>query len=309
MTLHFAPLQGYTDDVFLASHREVYGGGYKCYTPFIRLEKGAPRPQDIKRFERASSEGLDIVPQVIFRSVEEFCVLTESLKSKGVDRIDLNLGCPYPMQTRKGRGAAMISDVDTMAKVAETIKADTDVSYSIKMRLGLESTDEWKCLMPILNDLPLAYITMHPRIASQLYGGELYYDSFAEFMTQCVHPVIYNGDLCTREDIVNITARCPSVAGVMIGRGMLACPSLMAEWMESRDFTLDERMAKLCDFHDKVFTRYEATLCGQTQILQKIKPFWDFLEPVIGHKAHKAIKKAVTLDKYRKAVEPIFMLS
>ncbi len=309
MTFHFAPLQGYTDDVFLACHRDVYGGGYTCYTPFIRLEKGEPRPQDIRRFERAVSQSLDIVPQIIFKSVEEFTALIACLKDKGVRRIDLNLGCPYPMQMRKGRGAAMISDIDTIAKVAEIVKSDTDVSYSVKMRLGVNAVDEWKRIMPLLNDMPLSFITMHPRIATQLYGGELYTDCFAEFVNQSKHPVIYNGDLCSREDIAGVIAKYPSLAGIMIGRGMLARPSLMSEWNEGRDFSLDERMEKLRDFHDKVFTIYESTLCGQAQILQKIKPFWDYLEPEIGRKAHKAIKKAVTLDKYRKAVEPIFMFS
>lgn len=309
MTIHFAPLQGYADDVYLSCHRDVYGGGYTCYTPFIRLEKGEPRHQDVRRYERAMAQGLDIVPQIIFRCTDEFVALVEGVKAKGATRIDLNLGCPYPMQTRKGRGASMITDIDTMKHVARLIQEDNDVSYSVKMRLGLESPDEWKGLMPILNDIPLAYVTMHPRVASQMYGGELYIDSFAEFADQCSHPLVYNGNLCSLDDIRDMTQRFPSLHGVMLGRGMLARPSLMAELASGMEFGRQERMGLLQRFHNMVFTQYEASLCGPTQILQKIKPFWDYLEPEIGRKALKTIKKATSLDKYRNAVEPIFMFS
>lgn len=309
MTIHFAPLQGYTDDVYLSCHRDVYGGGYTCYTPFIRLEKGEPRHQDIRRFERVMAHGLDIVPQIIFKSVEEFVALVNGVKDKGAKRIDLNLGCPYPMQTRKGRGASMISNTEVMKDVSKLIAEDKDVSYSVKMRLGINSTDEWKSVLPILNDTPLAYVTMHPRIAAQMYGGELYIDSFAEFVSQSSHPVVYNGDLYSLEDIRKITDGFPALQGVMVGRGMLARPSLIAEWQAGREFSRQERMEYLRSFHDSVFSEYEATLCGQAQILQKIKPFWDYLEPEVGRKALKAINKSTSIDKYRNAVEPIFMFS
>lgn len=309
MDMHFAPLQGYTDDTYLSCHNKIYGGGYTCYTPFIRIEKGQPRHQDMIRYKRAADSGLYIVPQVIFRSVDEFTVLAQALKAVGAVRIDLNLGCPYPMQTRKGRGAAMISDLGVMAEVSRIIADDADVSYSVKMRLGLESRDEWKGLMPVLNATPLSYVTMHPRLASQLYGGDLYLDSFAEFVSMSVHPVVYNGDILSREDIDRVSTGFPNLKGVMIGRGMLARPSLIKEWTDGGDMHETGRMAMLRDFHDMVLARYEEILCGEAQILQKIKPFWDFMDDAIGHKCSKSIKKASSLAKYRNAVESIFMFS
>ena len=42
-----------------------------------------------------------------------------------------------------------------------------------------------------------------------------------------------------------------------------------------------------------------------TQVLSKIKPFWEYLEWEIGHKTAKMIKKATSIEKYEKAVASI----
>lgn len=41
--IHFAPLQGYTDDVYRRIHHELMGGIHTYYTPFLRMEGGGVR--------------------------------------------------------------------------------------------------------------------------------------------------------------------------------------------------------------------------------------------------------------------------
>ncbi len=299
--LHFAPMQGYADTDYLVAHRSVYGGTYTCYTPFIRVEHGVARRQDMARLERAAADGLDVIPQIIFRSPDEFALLTEAVRPYS-HRIDLNLGCPYPMQTRRGRGAAMIADLDTMQRICDTIATDTATIYSVKMRLGLNNTDEWRPLIGVLNRTPLRHITVHPRAAAQMYSGQMHTDIFDELVAASAHPVIFNGDVKTPSDIDTTLASHPGIAGVMIGRGMLARPSLMAEWSAGTQWPAQERMEKLLKLHDTLLARCSSRLCGDTQILQRIKPFWEYLEPEIGHRAYKAIRKATTLAKYNDAV-------
>ena len=60
---------------------------------------------------------------------------------------------------------------------------------------------------------------------------------------------------------------------------------------------------KLIRMHKVVFTCYEEQLQGgEEQLLNKIKTFWEYLEPTIGHKAWKAIHKSTTLAKYNAAL-------
>lgn len=305
MEIHFAPMQGYAGKAYRRLHAAHYGGVDCYYTPFCRIEKGALRRQDESRLANRAADAPGVVPQVIFGSLEEFVTLTDAIKALGYDRIDLNLGCPFPMQTAKGRGAALLANPGVMEQVCAHISADDGCSYSVKMRLGWHRPDEWRALMPALNGARLRHVTVHPRVATQMYGGDLHIDEFERFLGESANPVVLNGDIRTVADIERAAASHAGVAGLMIGRGMLARPSLAIEWRQGLEWTADERLDALLAFHDELLANYEDTLCGQTQVLQHIKPFWEYMEDEIGRKSMKMIKKATTLDKYRAAVRSI----
>lgn len=298
-------MQGHTNPLFRQLHAELYGGVDTCFTPFIRMEKRTPRRQDITRLLITANDNTNTIPQIIFKSAEEFSILCDAVKSIGFHNIDLNLGCPYPMQTGKGRGAAMILNIDEMRKIADIINTDFTCSYSVKMRLGLNNPTDWHNLMPLLNEIKLEHITLHPRIAKQMYSGNMYIEQFEHFISQSINSVVFNGDIRNLNAIEKIWHKYPKVKAVMIGRGLLARPSLATEWATDNEWNREQRIERLLLFHSKLFNRFEQTLCGQTQILQKIKPFWEYLEPEIGHKNFKSINKATTLEKYRSSVANI----
>lgn len=296
-------MQGYVGKDYRRLHAAIYGGVDRYYTPFARVEKGQMRRQDETRLAKRADDAPGVTPQVIFGSADEFATLVGTLRGMGYHRFDLNLGCPYPMQTGRGRGAAMVANLDVMREVCAVMREDSECSYSVKMRLGLKSPDEWRELLPLLNGVRIDHVTVHPRVASQLYGGELHMEEFAGLLAESANPVVFNGDVKTVADIDAIMSAHSGAAGVMIGRGLLARPSLAREWKEGREWDAAERMDALMRFHRQLLERYESTLCGAAQVLQHIKPFWEYLEPEIGHKTFKAIKKAQTLEKY-KAVVP-----
>lgn len=305
MELHFAPLQGYADHIYRRIHNELYGGVYCYYTPFIRIEKGEPRHQDMNRLKQCAVDGTNLIPQIIFNSLQEFTSLVEAIKVMDYNRIDLNLGCPHPMQTGKGRGSALIANTALMSDIADYIAKDTEVRYSVKMRLGMSQPDEWEAIMPILNSVSLEHVTLHPRVAKQMYNGDICYDQFKRFLDVSSNPVVYNGDIKSVNDLNQLSVRFPSVTKFMIGRGMLARPSLALEYKSGNEWSREQRITSLLDFHDELLDEYQTVLCGQAQVLQKIKPFWDYLESEIGHKVHKAIKKATSLQKYKSAISEI----
>ena len=73
-----------------------------------------------------------------------------------------------------------------------------------------------------------------PPLRYQQYKGEVNMEGFTAFYEACRHPVIYNGDILTIEDIRCITEKFPKLTGVMIGRGLLANPALGWEYKEGR---------------------------------------------------------------------------
>lgn len=300
-----APVQGHTDAAWRHFHKDTYGGDQCYYTPFIRIERGEFRKHDLKDFTSELNENHHVVPQVIFRDMSELRPLVEGLVKNGARRIDLNTGCPFPLQTAKGRGAGFIGNTEEYHKIPELLKEFPETEFSLKMRLGYAEPDEWKRVVDAINDMPLTQVTLHPRVARQQYGGELYFDRFEEFLKLCVHPVIFNGELKTPGDIADIRKRFPEISGVMTARGVLGRPSLIAECEEGKEWTKEDRLDKMLKFHGRLLHHYESTLCGDSQILSKIKPFWEYAEEEIGRKAWKAIKKASNIAKYHSAVAMI----
>lgn len=300
--IDIAPVQGHTDAAWRHFHQDVYGGNHKYYTPFIRLEHGDFRKHDLKDFTSELNENHTLIPQVIFRNMAELQPLIEGLIEKGATHIDLNSGCPFPLQTAKGRGAGFISNSEEYHRIPELLKQYSDTKFSLKMRLGYADADEWREIIGAVNEMPLTHVTMHPRVARQQYGGDLNMDEFSEFLNRCQHPVIFNGDIKTPEDIARIRNEFSNIAGVMTARGILGRPSLAAEFEGDREWSRDERIQKMLSFHRLLLTHYEANLCGDSQILSKIKPFWEYTEQEIGRKAWKAIRKASNMAKYHSAV-------
>lgn len=299
MELHIAPLQGYTEADWRLAYVETYGEPDGMYTPFIRVEKGLPD----RRGMRDAAATPSATPQIIFKSADEFAILTSALKAAGHTRIDLNLGCPFAPQVRKGRGAGLLLHPEVLAEVARLIAADSGCTYSVKMRPGVDDCELWRHIVPLLNDMPLAHITVHPRAAAMQYTGDVDLDTFAAMSQAISHPIIYNGDIRTPDEISRIATAFPGLKGIMAGRGLLARPSLFEEYRTGTPIGRRERLNGIGKMHDVYCRSLAQRLCGDAQLLSKLKPFWQYLEPEIGHKAYKLIHKATSITKYNTAVD------
>ena len=303
--IEFAPLQGYTDAIYRTIHNKVFGGINSYYSPFIRLEKGEVRQKDIKDILPENNENINLVPQIIVNSNEEFLKLTESVSNLGYKRIDINMGCPFPLQTKKGRGAALLQNTKHLEDIVESINSINDIDFSIKMRLGMDSAEDAKGALEIINKAKLHHLTIHPRIAKQQYKGEIDYQTFDYIYQNCLHPIIYNGDILSQEDIYNIINIYPKIDGIMIGRGLLAKPYLAMELNKTIRLSVSERLSMIMKLHDAIYDHYSSVMQGEHQLLLKMKTFWEYLDEEIGKKPYKAIKKSVNIKKYELAIRLI----
>lgn len=300
--IFIAPVQGHTDVAWRHFHKMTYGGDNVYYTPFIRCEHGELRQRDLKDFTSELNAGIRVVPQVIFRDIKELEILLDALSQAGAKEVDLNMGCPFPLQTGKGRGAGFIANVEEAAKLPEVLAKYPELKFSAKMRLGYENPQEWRGVINVLNQLNLQHVTMHPRVAKQQYGGELNMKEFEAFRKECKHPVVFNGEIREPMDVARIRETYGENLSVMTARGILGRPSLEAEIRQGSEWPRETRISKMLEFHRRLLSHYEETLCGDSQILSKIKPFWEYAEEEIGRKAWKAIKKATNMAKYHSAV-------
>ena len=297
MEYYIAPVQGHTDSAWRNLHHKLYGGCFKYFTPFMRLEHGEIRAKDLRDFTNSLNDDFCIEPQVIFRDADELGILLQALVDAGAKSVNLNMGCPFPPQTKKGRGAGFISNIDEAKKLPCLLSEFPAVKFSVKMRLGNEDPMEWKGIIEILNSLQLDNLYVHPRVGRQEYRGELDLDAFAELIKASTTPVVFNGEIKTPEDAKRIAESFPDISGIMVARGILGRPSLFSEILEG-EWSQEKRIEMMLKFHNSLLDHYRQTLCGDTQVLYKIKPFWEYAESEIGRKTWKSLRKAPTLSKY-----------
>lgn len=304
----FAPLQGYTDCVYRRAHWQCAGGVDEYYTPFVRLEGGTPRAKDLRDIDPERNAGVPTVPQVIARDAEEFARLCDAVQALGWRRIDLNMGCPFPMQVKAGRGCGLMQHPDRVEQIAQEMLRRPEVAFSVKMRLGQEHTQEGLALLSIINTIPLVHVTLHPRLGRQQYKGLVDMDAFLQFFHGCRHPMIYNGDITESDGygrhpyVVNGVlvveglldeADTAKLKGVMIGRGLLARP-----WM----LTDKQPTAVLTAMHAELYRHATQNLCGDSQILARLHAFWEYMDSHLDKKSYKGIMKSTTLSRYNEAV-------
>lgn len=287
-----APLQGLTEAVWRSVHYEMFGkeqGDVEYFTPFIRVEKGVVRARDLRDFTASFNRGMKLTPQIIFKDVEEWRMLVDALAETGAERIDMNMGCPFVPQVRKGRGAGLLCRRDRLQEIAEAMGPYADaIEFSVKMRLGIDDPTQALELVELLNAMPLRHITVHPRTAKAQYKGALNLAEMYDFASRLRHPVIFNGEVSSPSEIEALT---PKYAGVMVGRGMLARPSLFAEYRSGVEWSEKEREEAFLNLLRKVSAVLGDILCGPAQLRDKMKSYWEYAPATLDKKIVKMGKK------------------
>lgn len=298
MKLYCAPLQGFTDCVWRNTHAEVFGEHIDIYyAPFMRIVNGVIPSRDIKDIIPENNT-THIQPQIIACKPEDAVRMALVIKKYCYHSVDINLGCPHPPIAQKKKGSGILrypADCEALLKALSEIQG---LSFTIKMRLGYDEPTQWRDILPLFEIISPKEIVVHPRIGKDLYSGEINFEQFLTFYRECPYPLIYNGDLHNREQILRLKEKCPGLTGVMVGRTLVSYP----DFFEAKYST-----AKLRLFHDLLFERYSHKLLGgEHQLLMKMKTLWGMMLPYTDKKSRKLIKKSSSIHSYQIAVNSLF---
>lgn len=308
MKIYLAPLEGITGWIYRNAVNQCFGGFDKYFIPFIKPnQKGHFSSREKKDVLPENNEGMRAVPQILTNNAEDFLRTASKLKSLGYEEINLNLGCPSRTVVTKGRGAGFLAYPDRLKAFLDTVFEKCEIKISIKTRLGMEDPEEFAELMEIYSGYPLAELIIHPRVQKDFYKNVPNLDAFEWALSKSDVPVCYNGDVFSVEDFQNIAERFGSADSVMMGRGVLADPSL------ARQIKGGERASKeeLRRFHDLLYAGYCDEMSGDRTILYKMKEMWSYLAPAFADsgKYAKKIKKAEKCAVYEKIVDEMFAQS
>lgn len=158
------------------------------------------------------------------------------------DHIDLNMGCPVPKVTRKGGGAALPWKRDLFAAIvggavgaaqAEAARRGVEPPpVTVKMRMGIDDDHlTYVDAGRIAAESGVAWVALHARTASQLYGGQADWTAITalvQHLRPLGVPVLGNGDIWTAQDAIAMVEQT-GCAGVVVGRGCLGRPWLFGQ--------------------------------------------------------------------------------
>ncbi len=262
MIIYFAPMEGVTDGILRQVHNKIFGGIDVYCLPFHKLTQSLSL---LTREERdvapEENEGLNVLPQALTRDPEQLSAWLYYISECGYARADLNLGCPSPTVTKRGRGSGMLRDRDYLRSFLDRLYSNTlPVSLSVKTRIGYESAEEWPELAELLAAYPFDHVTIHGRTTKDQYTGSVHLGAFELALQKGIPHPVWNGDLRTPEDVHGLMTRCPGTEAVMIGRGLLADPALARRIRGGKEAGKEELKAWYTALYEGWKNRFHETI-------------------------------------------------
>jgi tRNA-dihydrouridine synthase len=262
----------------------------------------------LREFYPDKNTGIPTIPQIMSSEPADFTKLANALYDIGCGTVNWNLGCPFRMVVKKGRGAGMLCYPDRIESFLEKTIPALKPKLSIKLRIGLKYPDEVLQLIPIFNRFDLEELIIHPRTGMQMYEGTVDLDMFEQCLGLSKHRIVYNGDIDSVEKLEMLAKRFGSIDRWMIGRGLLSNPFLAEKIKFHAQKPYAEKIKIMRAFHDELFTEYSRSLTGPSHIVNKMKEIWTYMAGFFenGEKIRKKINKTHHRDNYVDVVNKIF---
>ena len=262
MKIYFAPMEGITDGILRQTHHRIFGGIDVYCLPFHKLTQSLSLlTREERDISPEENEGLNVLPQALTRDPEQLSAWLYYVSECGYSCADLNLGCPSPTVTKRGRGSGMLRDPGYLRAFLDRLYSNTlPVSLSVKTRIGYEGAEEWPGLADLLADYPFDHVTIHVRTTKDQYTGPVHPEAFELALQKGIPHPVYNGDLRTPEDVQALATRCPGTEAVMIGRGLLADPALARRIRGGKEASKEELEAWYTALYEGWKDRFHETI-------------------------------------------------
>jgi tRNA-dihydrouridine synthase B len=173
-----------------------------------------------------------VAAQLFGSEPDTMAISAQIVAEKGMDIVDINMGCPVKKVVKTGSGAALMCDPKKAAKIVSAVRKSTSLPLTVKIRAGW-SPEEANALdmAMIIEDSGADGISIHPRFASQGFSGRADWALIARIKTTVRIPVIGSGDITEPSLALKMRSET-SCDGVMIGRAALTNPWIFKQVLD-----------------------------------------------------------------------------
>ena len=223
------PLEGVMSPGFCRTVKELNLLDY-WITPFIRLTTAVPGNKILKyKLSFYDIANKPVIVQLLGDKPALFAESAQRLQELGISGINLNFGCPSKQVLASNGGGKLLTQPELMLEITNAvIEACPELSVTVKLRTGFESSDEMETYLPGLAKLDIDFIMVHFRTVLEMYDeisdGPLRISQAVKLSAPV--PVIASGDIFSMEDAYNMY-KISSCAGITIARGLLKDPFLI----------------------------------------------------------------------------------
>jgi tRNA-dihydrouridine synthase len=305
--LVLAPIRGVTNYVYRNALDQTFGGADSAIAPYI-VTKASNELNHRQLHDVVPEKNLiPTTAQILTKEVDQFIHVAKIYKEFGVKKVNLNMGCPYPMVANRKKGSGLLLYPEKVEQLLTGIKEQCPIEFTVKIRLGREDSSEIKKIIPIINRLEINDFTIHARYGKQIYKGGVDVDAFEECLPLLNTPPCYNGDINSVDDFRIFTERLPQIKRWMVGRAGLSNPALMAQ-IKGEKFNEQTYLAKFFEMHKLMVDEYLSYENAKSDFLQKMRGHWLYFKDIFEneHKVYKKVKKAKNIENYHEVVEWIF---
>jgi tRNA-dihydrouridine synthase B len=247
-----APMAGMTDTAF----RQLVKGHGGCglvVTEMVSSEglvRGIDRTLEYAEFTEAERP---VSVQIFGGDPDTMAEAAQIVEGLGADIVDVNMGCPVPKIAKHNAGCSLMREPSHAAAVISAMTRRVRIPVTVKMRAGWDEHERnAPDLARMVEDSGAAAVAIHGRTAAQSYAGTADWDLVAEIADALTIPVFGSGDCTEPEHIIDRLRT--GVDGVLVGRGVLRNPWILAQAMDlasgrpAREVTLADRGQFLLDY-------------------------------------------------------------
>ena len=223
--LALAPMAGYTDSAYRQLIKSL-APETVVFSEFVSSD--AIKFKSKKTFQMLEFDPAEqpLVVQIFGKNPTHFAEAARVLESLGVAAVDINMGCPAKKVVSSDHGSALFKNPKLAREIMEATVQAVKIPVSVKMRVGTADDSECIDFAVMAEESGAQLVSIHGRTVKQMYTGLAAYDAIYKVKERLSIPVIGNGDVTS---VAAWDERIGNLDGLMVGRGTVGNPWLMAE--------------------------------------------------------------------------------